>query len=504
MIVLTSAPVGQCNEAEILIYRLNNRKGDVYKQKYVFGGFESLIYKVSRNVYPESLDETINGILEDLLEGSGFTGAQLSQPLPNSMNSLQIRVARAYHASVFEKLKSLYMYLKVSVSGDILHEEGRQALRDGLKRVGDLMKVHHGLTEQYCALPARGPGVKFSKLPPELRERQGTNSEGDSDSPLPEMIKFLRLYANRVSTFVEADNEAETLIYKLNNRKSRVDQMKYVSSRFESLIYKVSRGDELESVDKTIDRILEQFLKGVTRTQLMQPPDVKTINTLQIRVARAYHASVYEKLKSLYMYLKPSVRGDILHEGGRQALRDGLKRVGDLIKVHHGLAEEYCALPTRGQAVKFSQPPDELRQRQYTDSEWRSDTPPPKMIDFLGQGTNPEWRSDTPPPKMIDFGNADEQELSCLDLSLGGNNLEGYKQTTIPWQEPSLDQSSIPQYALESSSYIHNDHSIGKRPMNADDPTCFHFAPYAHGGLASGSAGSTYTKGKNSKVTRLS
>ncbi|TPX45201.1 hypothetical protein SeMB42_g04083 [Synchytrium endobioticum] len=94
MIVLTSAPVGQCNEAEILIYRLNNRKGDVYKQKYVFGGFESLIYKVSRNVYPESLDETINGILEDLLEGSGFTGAQLSQPLPNSMNSLQIRVAR--------------------------------------------------------------------------------------------------------------------------------------------------------------------------------------------------------------------------------------------------------------------------------------------------------------------------------------------------------------------------------------------------------------------------
>ncbi|TPX44120.1 hypothetical protein SeLEV6574_g04704 [Synchytrium endobioticum] len=430
MILLTSAPVGRGDDDDDLIHKLTNRKGSVYRQKYTFGEFESLICMVLRGVNPDSLD---------YLEDSRFTSAQLSQPPNAGMESLQIRVARAYHASVFEKLKSLYI-----------------------------------------------------KLPPEL----DPNSEEDSDSRLPEMIEFLRLCTNRISALVGRGNEAEVLIFKLNTRKNHVYNNKYVLVKYAKLICRVLRGVNPDSLDEFLEG------SGFTSAQLSQPPDVKTMNTLQIRVARAYHASVYEKLRSLYMYLKPSVRGDIPSE-----------------------KEQYLALPTRGQVVKFSQLPEELRQRQDTNREWRSDIPPPttidvpgqdtnrewrgdtsppEMIDFLGRDTNPEWRSDTPPPTATPFfGNADEQALRSLDLSLGGNTLEGYKQTTLHREGPSVELSSIPQYAFESSSYIHNDRSKGKRPMHADDPTCFHFSQNAHGGLDSGSEGSTYPRGGNSKASKL-
>ncbi|TPX48931.1 hypothetical protein SeMB42_g02789 [Synchytrium endobioticum] len=470
MILLTSAPVGRGDDDDDLIHKLTNRKGSVYRQKYTFGEFESLICMVLRGVNPDSLDP------------------------PNAgMESLQIRVARAYHASVFEKLKSLYMYVKLAVSRDIFYEEGKEALMDGRERVGGLMRDHYSLAKQYCALRTnRGQAVKFSKLPPEL----DPNSEEDSDSRLPEMIEFLRLCTNRISALVGRGNEAEVLIFKLNTRKNHVYNNKYVLVKYAKLICRVLRGVNPDSLDEFLEG------SGFTSAQLSQPPDVKTMNTLQIRVARAYHASVYEKLRSLYMYLKPSVRGDIPSE-----------------------KEQYLALPTRGQVVKFSQLPEELRQRQDTNREWRSDIPPPttidvpgqdtnrewrgdtsppEMIDFLGRDTNPEWRSDTPPPTATPFfGNADEQALRSLDLSLGGNTLEGYKQTTLHREGPSVELSSIPQYAFESSSYIHNDRSKGKRPMHADDPTCFHFSQNAHGGLDSGSEGSTYPRGGNSKASKL-
>ncbi|TPX33427.1 hypothetical protein SeLEV6574_g08380 [Synchytrium endobioticum] len=296
--------------------------------------------------------------------------------------------------------------------------------------------------------------------------------------------------------------------------------------------------------DKIAAIAVKNFPKSVSYTldDILRPLDSVDMDEGRNRLARAYHACVFEKLKVIfdsinYMYFAesctqlasvrkfawdylvvfqsrgaldswPGVLLPVTTPDGSTVVIDvtawqlGMPSADDVNGLVEMLKKKMKIVDS---TLAAGQAHDGIRDRSsnlegpnaYGDDESfppmmvesndavNESTPNPdnssEYFNFFENNIDHEGHHDQPTTGLIDFlGKHQEQDLESLELSLGMHDPARLKEATLRIREPSL-------LALSSSHWHHPDFSSqsydkGKRPMNAGGSTDIYLTQHAQGG----------------------
>ncbi|TPX52519.1 hypothetical protein SeMB42_g01367 [Synchytrium endobioticum] len=414
----------------------------------------------------------MNIIVEtNLPRGSTYTiDDMLGPPDCEVMNRDQLRLARAYHACIFEKLKCLFMYIHSFVKDK--NPKRRDELLAVLVLVWDFLVVYYILEERYrqhCVVPAA-----CGKLELPIYE---TLCSCLDQQRVSELRREISLSCGRIGVLRE---HWKTEIAKL--------QGAYGMARF----YDTDMDDILNMINQFESLGRTRPWSGVWDYEALSQIHPMERDALPIRLAHEY--CIVYRAQCERAGLRKYLSRDASEASGVLRQLSGLEA---LIKHHHDLFQGYRQALSRDREVaqqdynKVNQPnahgDDESfpPMTELTDDVDKSNPNPDNSIEyfeFFENNIDHEGHHDQPTPGLIDFfGKDEEQTLKSLDLSLGIHNSERLKGATLRIQEPSpLALSSSHWHNSESSSHSYDK---GKRPMDASGATEISPSQQSQGGL---------------------
>ncbi|TPX52518.1 hypothetical protein SeMB42_g01366 [Synchytrium endobioticum] len=402
--------------------------------------------------------------------GSTYTIDDILRPPDcKTMNRDQLRLARAYHACIFEKLKHLYMYIQKK------NPQGRVELLAGLVLVWDFLAVYFILEQryrQYCALPTN---CKQLELP--IYETLSTCFDQQHVS---EMRCKIPLYHYNLRRIVELREHWET------------DIVKWQGAYGMGRLYDTDMDDILNMINQFESLGHTRPWSGVWDYEALKQIPPMERDALPIRLAHEH--LIAKRAQREKQWLLYHLKGVASEDSGVLHRLSGLEA---LIKHHDDLYQGYSQALSGYREVaqqdynKVNQPnahgDDESfpPMTELTDDVDKSNPNPDNSIEyfeFFENNIDHEGHHDQPTLELIDFfGKDGEQDLESLKLSLGMHDPERLKGATLRIQEPSpLALSSSHWHNSESSSHSYDK---GKRPMDASGATEISPSQQFQGGL---------------------
>ncbi|TPX43041.1 hypothetical protein SeLEV6574_g05276 [Synchytrium endobioticum] len=452
------------------------------------------------------LDKAMNNIAAKCVPTkSPYTINELfAPPDPVSMNKLQLRLARAYHACVFEKLKSFFMNLQTYIAGNA---QSNRVLPGGLTHVWNVLKLQHRLAEQY-QFYVNVTNVRRLKLPSYVSEpdasdrvakfhRQASETRSRCIKGYIKRINELRLSLEPLMTAV-GEHHSGRDFRMVTGRILATDTKKRFVALANTIMWTSTwTYATLNEVPITVLRLLpvriaherliiDRARYDMKRLQIFGDDFSKKLDKVSVKL-REYEEFIGGHAEKIRLY--------------EQTLRGG-DAAGDTIiavpyTTNDGIAQAHLQhdLPTGQFPINFN-----VVERHQDDS----DQPAPVMIGGIGGTSDPmvtstddiyrpmldllgqdrEDDSDAPPSGMIDFlGKSDEQALT---LSLGTYNPERYEASTSGLEKSFLSLSSVHGHDAESSTHSHNARAKGKRSMHDVGSPPGYAAHHAYGNLGYG------------------
>ncbi|TPX39371.1 hypothetical protein SeLEV6574_g07265 [Synchytrium endobioticum] len=418
----------------------------------------------------------MNIIVEtNLPRGSTYTiDDMLGPPDCEVMNRDQLRLARAYHACIFEKLKCLFMYIHSFVKDK--NPKRRDELLAVLVLVWDFLAVYYILEKQYlqhCDTPGNR---KELELP--IYETFSSCFDEQHVSELRRMI--LRYYKN-LRRIEELRIYFETEIAKLQGAYSMA---RFYDTRMDYILNMINQFESLGHTRPWSGVWDYEALKQIPPMERDALPIRLTHEHLIVKRARCERARLLHHLKGV----APGASGVLRRLSGLEAL----------INHHDDFFQGYRQALSRDREVAqqdyntVNQPNAHNDNESFppimvesTDAADKSTPNPDNRIEyfeFFENNIDHEGHHDHPTPGLIDFLRKDEeQDLESLELSLGMHDPERLKGATLRIQEPSpLALSSSHWHNSESSSHSYDK---GKRPMDASGATEISPSQQFQGGL---------------------
>ncbi|TPX43895.1 hypothetical protein SeLEV6574_g04825 [Synchytrium endobioticum] len=425
-------------------------------------------------------------------------------PDPGSMDKLRLRLARAYHAYVFETMKSLAMNLQTYIADNA---QSNRVLLDGLAHFWDVLQRQLTLAEEYRVQSPQN--ARQLKLP--------TYVVGPNDSDRVENI-VRQAHCTNTESIAASMQRIDSLrdclkveMTEVGERTHRERTFRGVSGRFLGRQSK-SRFSALERTRDWTQAWTYEKLNKVPITELRWLPlrvaherliiDRALCDMKRLQFYELYYpmkeGTVSIQLREYEVFIRGHAENIRLYE---QTLRGGDVAGDAIVAVPHttndDIAQKHLQndLPTGQLPINFN-----VVERHQDDS----DQPAPVMIGGIGGTSDPmvtstddiyrpmldllgqvrEDDSDAPPSGMIDFlGKYDEQALT---LSLGTYNPERYEASTSGLEKSFLSLSSVHGHAAESSTHSHNARDKGKRPMHDVGSPPGYAAHHAYGNLGYG------------------
>ncbi|TPX39180.1 hypothetical protein SeLEV6574_g07394 [Synchytrium endobioticum] len=263
---------------------------------------------------------------------SPFTKHELLQEPNEFMRPSQIHFIRAYHALVFESLKTLFG----KIHNRITKQPNSEILKTGLDCVASYLLRHHDLERKWrerlvelCTekhLDRRSFG-KWRKLALPAYDWQHVHN-----IPLPTVHQIAQ-----DQSAIYDDVTTTEMLYSLRSRIQNVVRARTWIKR-RGLPLNLQTGLDPTSYVATlfaqIRSISRQF--SFTEEQLLENPDA-SMPPVQLQLTRAYHSLVFEELKTLFMTISYHLGA---HEN-KGRLEQALAVVGGALKMHQNLGLKY-------------------------------------------------------------------------------------------------------------------------------------------------------------------
>ncbi|TPX49582.1 hypothetical protein SeLEV6574_g01387 [Synchytrium endobioticum] len=437
--------------------------------------------------------QEMKSIVKTQLPGDGpYTiNGILRPPDCEAMDRGQLRIARAYHAVLFEKLKNLFMYIHSYVKNK--NPERRDELLAGLVLVWDFLVVYYILEKRYrqeCRIPGNCNELELPiyETLPDGFDQQHFYENKDVMS---------RGYFRRI---VELRKHWKTEIAKL--------QGAYGMARF----YATDMDEILNIINRYESFGHTNPWSGVWDYEALSQIHPMERDALPIRLAHEY--CIVRRARCERARLRKYVPRDASEASEVSRQLSGLEA---FIKHHRDLYQGYSqALSGYRETAQqnyntVNQPNAHGGDESFppimvesTDAADESTPNPDKSIEyfeFFENNIDHEGHHDHPTGLIDFFGKDKEQDLESLELSLGMHDPERLKGATLRIQEPSpLALSSSHWHNSESSSHSYDK---GKRPMDASGATEISPSQQSQGGLDGRSARSKSRMGEASKGPRL-
>ncbi|TPX43909.1 hypothetical protein SeLEV6574_g04807 [Synchytrium endobioticum] len=490
---------------ERMVKSLNDRCGTVVRMqdKYIESPFFT---SLATHPTPTSLlDKEIADIAAKCLPADPpYTSNELfAPPDPGSMDYLQIRLARAYNAYVFETSKSVFMNLQTYIAAT---NPRNRVLLDALAHLWEKLRTQGKLAQEYQFHAKVPHNVRPLKLPSYVAEPSASDrvenivrkARRAKDGDIASYFALINDYRFSFETAITAvgKHHLDHVFRRVTGRILATDTQK----RFEALVNprKWTRGwtyRKLNDVPITELRWLPVLIAHERLIIARARHDMERLRYFgddspekhsKVSIRRAEYGTFIDcHVKKMRLYEQASLDGDI----------SGDTTVAVPHTTNYGIAQTHLQddSPTRQRSINLnvverqqdhSNPPplvlisgiDGTSDPMVTDVVYRP------ILDLLGQDSEDD--SDAPPSGMIDFlGQANEQELT---LSLGTYNPERYEASTSPLEKSFLSLSSIHNHAAESSTQSHNGRDKGKRPIQGVGPPPGYVAHHAYGNLGDG------------------
>ncbi|TPX50974.1 hypothetical protein SeLEV6574_g00579 [Synchytrium endobioticum] len=383
--------------------------------------------KFGEDPMPVILEE-INNIIEvNLPETSTCTYDQVLNPSELMvMDRDQLRIARAYHAYIFEMLKRLFLYIQSYVSGQYANLMECNRLLAGLAFVWDVLVVYYILENMCRDCYRHASACDGLKLPIHYLDQQYI-AELSRDITQPFAFSHnLRHIMNTLGSSLK-DKIAKLQRDYIMNRLGPTD-----CNALAHAYRIIARAlDERSSLRRYLPRDAAEA-SGVLR----RLSELDTIIMHHYRRLLKHQASLAEGVQEAPQY------HNIFNQPNAHGNNEAFPSVADLTNDADESTHEYNNII--GQLDSLGN---------YHDHEDDRDRPPPELIDF--------------------FGKSEKQHLESLDGSLAMHDPERWKGTTPPVEEPS-------PFALSSSHWHHSKSSPhsdgkGKRPMDGTHPKVSRF-----------------------------